>query len=168
MGERRQYTVMFGQCPKGLGLRVESTLEGPRVVRVTGERWNKLCEADKLLAVNNENCVDSSPEVVQFLLMNLYEQNEAVFEIERGAETMKVGVRREQEGFGFDFSKSTQNSNYIVVTDVHSAQSNHVEVGDKILSINDIDGGMINTDDLQSMMDTPGNQTKLIIERLSI
>merc|ERR1712176_1282783 len=35
-----------------------------------------------------------------------------------------------------------------------------------ILSINDIDAGMINSDDLQSMLDTPGNKTKLIIERL--
>ena len=78
-------------------------------------------------------------------------------------ETMRVGVRRDQEGFGFDYEKS---GDYIVVTGVHTAQSNNIEVGDKILSINDIDGGMINTDDLQSMMDTPGNKTKLIIERL--
>ena len=41
-------------------------------------------QTDKILSINNENCVDSSPEVVQFLLMNLYEQNEAVFEVERG------------------------------------------------------------------------------------
>ena len=82
--ERKQYTIMFGHCPKGIGIRVESTLQGPKVSKISSKRWNKLHEADKILSVNNENCVDSSPEVVQFLLMNLYEQNEAVFEIERG------------------------------------------------------------------------------------
>ena len=82
--ERKQYTIMFGQCPKGIGIRIESTLQGPKVTKISSQRWNKLNANDKILSINNENCVDSSPEVVQFLLMNLYEKNEAVFEIERG------------------------------------------------------------------------------------
>lgn len=82
--ERKQFTIMFNQCPKGIGIRIESTLQGPKVIKISAQRWNKLQEADKILSINNENCVDSSPEVVQFLLMNLYEQNEAIFEIERG------------------------------------------------------------------------------------
>merc|ERR1719384_874838 len=164
--ERKQYTVMFSQCPKGIGIKVESTLQGPKVTKVAHARWNKLAEADKILSINNENCVDSSPEVVQFLLMNLYEKNEAVFQIERGVETFKVGVRREKGGFGFDFKKSSENSNYVVVNSIVMEQSNDVKIGEKILSINEIDAGMINTDDLQSMLDTPGNKTKLIIERL--
>ena len=81
-------------------------------------------------------------------------------------ETFKVGVRREKGGFGFDFKKSSENSNYIVVNSIHTEQSNDIQIGDKILSINDIDAGMINTDDLQSMLETPGNKTKIIIERL--
>eukprot|EP00483_Globobulimina_turgida_P013082 UN13106 len=164
--ERKVYTIMFGQCPKGIGIKVESTLQGPKVTKVQENLWYKLEEADKILSLNNENCVDSSPEVVQFLLMNLYEKNEAIFEIERGVETFKVGVRREKGGFGFDFKKSSENSNYIVVNTIHSENSNDVQIGDKILSINNIDAGMINTDDLQSMLDTPGNKTKLIVERL--
>ena len=180
--ERKQFTVMFGQC-KSIGIKVvcrrsylllaacrltrneahsvsiclmysnqESTISGPKVVKVSQQRWNRLREGDKILSVNHENCVDSSVEVVQFLLMNLYEKSEAVFEIERENQTMKVGVGREDGGFGFDFIKSTQNSNYIEVNSIHSDQSNDIRRGDKILSINDIDGGMINTDDLQSML----------------
>eukprot|EP01083_Nonionella_stella_P202178 738861_1 len=164
--ERKMFTIMFGPCPKGIGIKVESTIQGPKVIKVTSKRWNKLEEADKILSVNNENCVDSSPEVVQFLLMNLYEQNEAIFEIERGVETFKIGIRRETGGFGFDFKKSSENSNYIVINAIHSDTSNDVQIGDKILSINDIDAGMINADDLQSMLDTPGNKTKLMVERL--
>ena len=75
--------MMFGQCPKGIGIKVESTISGPKVVKVSHQRWNRIREGDKILSVNNENCVDSSVEVVQFLLMNLYEKNEAVFEVER-------------------------------------------------------------------------------------
>ena len=82
--ERKQFTIMFNQCPKGIGIRIESTLQGPKVIKVSSQRWNKLQQADKILSINNENCVDSSPEVVQFLLRNLYENNEAIFEIERG------------------------------------------------------------------------------------
>mmetsp|Transcript_54115 Transcript_54115/g.86619 ORF Transcript_54115/g.86619 Transcript_54115/m.86619 type:complete len:199 (-) Transcript_54115:213-809(-) len=164
--ERKQYTVMFGACPKGTGVRVESTLQGPRITKIGSARWNKLNEADKILSINNENCVDCSPEMVQFLLVNLYEKTEAIFEIERGVETFKVGVRRDKGGFGFDFKKSSENPNYIVVNSVHTEQSNDLKIGDKILSINDIDAGMINADDLQSMLDTPGNKTKLVIERL--
>jgi len=164
--ERKQFTVIFGQCPKGIGIRVESTISGPRVHRVSHERWNRLREGDKILSVNNENCVDSTVEVVQFLLMNLYEKNEAVFEVERENRTLKIGVYRQDGGFGFDFIRSTQNSNYIEVNAIHSDQSNGIFRGDKILSINDIDGGMINTDDLQSMLDTPGNKTKLVVERM--
>ena len=81
-------------------------------------------------------------------------------------ETFKVGVRRNDNGFGFDFKKSSENSNYVVINCIHTEQSNDVQKGDKILSINDIDAGMINVDDLQSMLDTPGNKTKLVIERL--
>ena len=67
-------------------------------------------------------------------------------------QTLKVGVCRNDGGFGFDFIKSTHNSNYIEVNAIHVDQSNDIRRGDKILSINDIDGGMINTDDLQSML----------------
>eukprot|EP01083_Nonionella_stella_P021165 58679_1 len=164
--QRKQYTIFFGQCPKGIGIRVESTLQGPKVTKVSHQRWNKLHEADRLLSINNENCVDTSSEVVQFLIMNLYQANEALFQIEREVSTFRVGVRREKGGFGFDFKKSSENSNYVVVNSIHTEQSNDICVGDKILSINDIDAGMINPDDLQSMLDTPGNNTKLIVERL--
>eukprot|EP00483_Globobulimina_turgida_P012904 UN12928 len=141
--ERKVYTILFGQCPKGIGIQVDSTLQGPKVTKVQDNRWYKLEEADKILSVNNENCVDSSPEVVQFLLMNTYEKNEAIFEIERGVETFEVGVRREKGGFGFDFRKSSENSNYIVVNNIDNENSNDVQIGDKILSINNIDAGMI-------------------------
>ena len=82
--QRKQYTVIFSQCPKGIGITVKSSIKGPTVSKVTKRNWNQLEEGDKLLSINNENCVDSSPEVVQFLMMNLYEKNEAVFQIERG------------------------------------------------------------------------------------
>ena len=45
--ERKQFTIMFNQCPKGIGIRIESTLQGPKVIKISAQRWNKLQEADK-------------------------------------------------------------------------------------------------------------------------
>merc|ERR550525_279055 len=152
--ERKQFTVMFGPCPKGIGIKVESTISGPKVVKVSHKRWSRLREGDKILSINNENCVDSTVDMVRYVLLNLYKDNEAVFEVERENRVLKVGVCRKSDDFGIDLIRSTHNPNYIEVNSIHSDDSN------------EIDGGMINTDDLQSMLDSPGNKTKLIVERL--
>ena len=70
------------------------------------------------------------------------------------------------DGFGFDFKTSGDNRNAIMVNRILKNYSNGCQIGDKIISINDIDASMINIDDLQSMLDTPGSQTKLVIERI--
>lgn len=80
--ERKHYTVMFGMCPKGVGIRVQSTMEGPKIVKISAERWNKLESGDRLLMINDDNIQDSKPENVQFLLLNL-DQNEAIFTVEK-------------------------------------------------------------------------------------
>ena len=81
-------------------------------------------------------------------------------------EQVQVGVKREMDGFGFDFKTSSANKNAIIVNRILKDYSNGCQIGDKILSINDIDASMINIDDLQSMLDTPGSQTKIVIERI--
>jgi len=162
--EHRTFTVMFGTCPKGLGFRVQSTLEGPKIVKIIQEKWNKLQTGDRILAINDDSVIDIKPENVQFILLNL-DKTEAIFKLERGVENVLVGVSREMDGFGFDFKASNDNQHNIIVNKIHKDYSNVLKVNDKILSINDIDASMTNIDDLQSMIDTPGLKTKLVVER---
>ncbi|ETO13219.1 hypothetical protein RFI_24156, partial [Reticulomyxa filosa] len=135
---------------------------------------------DKLLELNGESISERTAEDVQFELMNK-DGCEAVFTIERGeikinfdwsskkkiVETLKVGVEKTiKDGYGFDFKLSSEEMVFIV-NKISVDNSNGVKVGDKLLYINEIDASMIKIDDLQSMLDTPGRSTTLVIERTS-
>ena len=118
-----------------------------------------------------------------------------MFEIERDMETLNICISRQMNGYGFDFKVSSINKNDIIVNEIQKNKkkifgwkikffqiqktywsnicifvytncSNQCKVGDKMLTINDIDAGMINIDDLQSMLETPGKKTIIVIERL--
>lgn len=119
-----------------------------------------------MLSIGNENCVDSSVDVVKFLMLNLYDKTEAIFDISRNGQTMKIAISRHSNGFGFDFCKCEEDETYIVITDIMREQSNECRIGDKLLSINNIDASMINIEDLRSMLETPGNRTVITLERI--